>query len=458
MSSLVKQMCALKCRIKVDIEEGAIYAVEMDDNDVEDVIDSVNEAFDILAVDIIPTVEIPEPVITEDSFKIAKIEFSNPKVEEQVNKLMRTIAWAMYSNKAPVNDICQFLMSIGREIRMTYSPYDQIKFKIGDVVACDYGNHHSGEVSGVHVHAVVCDIDDEGLVYAAPITKARIGGNPQKYMRFEAKTDVDYIESKFAGGTVLLRKGGYIRPERIQSVVGVARPDFFQKLLAVLPKAINFSRVDYAEELAERHGDVQNDDHLLEFVTGLPAGEVLTEEVNEIPAEETPVEGMNETPAEEGHVDGVNETLTEEVPVDGENETPAEETPVERVEKHHASNKKLSAEEYLATLVGSSLEALDKSKPEEEQIDMFLDSIGLPKNERIIKQSFIAACEVMKVDYEHIINYLHNTTLGKVREDLIKATMREEFKKWIANYPEAKEKYPKISFIALLKVFAKKKR
>ena len=31
-------------------------------------------------------------------------------------------------------------------------------------------------------------------------------------------------------------------------------------------------------------------------------------------------------------------------------------------------------------------------------------------------------------------------------------------KKWIANYPEAKEKYPKISFIALLKVFAKKMR
>ena len=45
MSSLVKQMCALKCRIKVDTHEGDLSIEGMDDNNVENVIDSIDEAF-----------------------------------------------------------------------------------------------------------------------------------------------------------------------------------------------------------------------------------------------------------------------------------------------------------------------------------------------------------------------------------------------------------------------------
>ena len=499
MSSLVKQMCALKCRIKVDAQEGDLSIVGMDDNSIENVIDSIDEAFNIVGVDIVPTVEVPEPVVTEESLEIAKIEFSNVEVEEQVNKLMRIIYWAMYSSKAHSRDICQYLMATGTEIAMKYNPREVPKFSVGDVVVCNYGNHLSGEISGGHVHAIVCDVDEEGMIYAAPITKAKLDGDLQKYLPFEAKVDVDYTVSRYTGGTVLLKKGGYIRPERIQDVVGTARPEFFNKLLAILPTTIQFSHDDYAEKLSEKYGDVDNDDNMLfdglgeipgeetsgESVSEAPAEETSGESVTEAPAEETAGESVSETPAEETSGESVTEAPAEETSGESTTETPVEEgsgestaeTPVEEssgesteesptsdsstedVNEDKPSNntKKPSAEDYVAELLASSLASLDKSKPVVEQIDMFLNGIGFQTNEKIIKQSFVAACEVKKVGYESIILELRNV-YPKIREEIIKATMREEFKKWLTMYPEAKEKYPKISFMVLLKVFAKKMR
>lgn len=438
MSSLVKQMCALKCRIKVDAHEGDISIEGMDDNNVENVIDSIDEVFNIVGVDIVPAVEIPEPeehVVTAESLEIAKIAFSNKEVEDQVNKLMRVIYWAMYSSKAPPRDICQYLMSTGTEIAMKYNPREVADFSIGDIVVCNYGNHLSGEISGGHVHAVVCDIDEDGTLYAAPITKAKLEGNRLKYLPFEANLDVDYTVSRYTGGTILLKKGGYIRPERIQEVVGKVRPELFEKLLAVLPDTVRFSHNGYAEKLSEKYGDVDNDDNMLLDDTDEIIGAVNSDEV----ATETPVG------------DVVNETLEEE--------TSASDSSNEDMNEGKSSNdtKKPSAEDYVAELLASSLANLDKSKPVEEQIEMFLNGIGFQTNEKIIRQSFVAACEVKKVGYESIILELRNV-YPKINEEIIKTTMRKEFKKWLTLYPEAKEKYPKISFMVLLKVFVRKMR
>lgn len=452
MSSLVKQMCALKYRIKVDTHEGDLSIDGMDDNSIENIIDSIDEAFNIVGVDIVPTVDIPEPeepIVTAESLEIAKIKFSNKEVEDHVNKLMRVIYWAMYSNKAHSRDICQYLMATGTEIAMKYNPREVVDFSIGDIVVCNYGNHLSGEISGGHVHSVVCDIDEDGTFYAAPITKAKLEGDQQKYLPFKANLDVDYTVSRYTGGTILLKKGGYIRPERIQEVVGKARPEFFSKLLAALPDTVRFSHSDYAEKLSEKYGDVDNDDSMLFDDTDEILGAVTSEGISD--------EGVTETPAEETSGESTSETPVEEVSGEGTEESPTSNSSTEDVNEDKPSNntKKPSAEDYVAELLASSLSSLDKSKPVVEQIDMFLNGIGFQNNEKIIKQSFVAACEVKKVGYESIILELRNV-YPKIKEEIIKATMREEFKKWLTMYPEAKEKYPKISFMVLLKVFAKK--
>lgn len=44
----------------------------------------------------------------------------------------------------------------------------------------------------------------------------------------------------------------------------------------------------------------------------------------------------------------------------------------------------------------------------------------------------------------------------EVNEDVIKATLKENFKKWLEQYPELAKKCPKMSLMSVLKVFAKK--
>ena len=452
MSSLVKQMCGLKCRIKVDIHEGHLSIEGMDDNNVENVIDSIGEAFNVVGVDIVPTVEIPEPkepVVTAESLEIAKIEFYNKEVEDQANKLMRIIYWAMYSNKAHPRDICQYLMAAGTEIAMKYNTREVVNFSIGDIVICNYGNHLGGEISGRYVHSVVCDIDEDGTFYAAPITKSKLKGEQQRYLPIEANLDVDYTVPRYTGGTILLKKGGYIRPERIQEVVGKVRPEFFSKLLAAILDTVRFSHSDYAEKLSEKYGDVDNDDRMLLDDTDEILGVVTSEEASD--------EVVTETSVEETSGDAVTETLAEEKSGKVVGDTSISDSSNEDMNEGRSPNgtKRPSAEDYISKLLASSLASLDKSKHIEQQIDMFLNDIGFQTNEKIIKLSFAAACKVKKIGYESIIFELHHV-YPTLRQEIIKATMREEFKKWLTLYPEIKEKYATISFMALLKVFARK--
>ena len=76
-------------------------------------------------------------------------------------------------------------------------------------------------------------------------------------------------------------------------------------------------------------------------------------------------------------------------------------------------------------------------------------------NERMVKQSFVIACDIKKITYENVILELHNVN-PEVNEDIIKATLKENFKKWLEQYPELAKKCPKMSLMSVLKVFAKR--
>jgi len=415
MSSLVKQMCALRYRIKVDAESGNISIEGMNNSDVENVIDSINEAFNIVGVDIIPNIEIPEQetsstieekeaLVTAESLEFAKINFFDQEVEEQANKLMRVIYWHMYNNKASSADICKYLKSVGAEIKMKYEPQELPKIFIGDIVVCNYGNHPNGEISGGYVHAIVCDIDEEGMIYAVPITKIKFNEVPNKYLPFENKSDVFYTEPNLTGGTLLLKRGAYISSQRIWKTVGTARTEFFDKLLKTLPETVCFSHYDMENEDAANQGEVEL---------------VSSEDEEEIPSDNSSIQNISKC-------------------------------------KPSNDTKKTSAEDFIAELLSDSLEMLDKSMPIEENVDKFIKGIGFDTKGEIVKQAFINACKVDKISYESILPKLVEL-FPNIREEIIKASLKEEFNNWAQRHPEIKEKYPKISFMALLKVFVKNK-
>ena len=192
---------------------------------------------------------------------------------------------------------------------------------------------------------------------------------------------------------------------------------------------LKFECSDYAKDMADRLGDLQDDDKLLEF-----------DNVEENIDSNTDSAQDN---SEENTDTNVSENFTEKI-----------DTEPLKEKSDSSTRKKISEEEFLSNLVADALQMIDKSKEIPEQVDTFLENIGFSANDKIIKQAFIAACNVEKIDVTSIVTALTHD-FPTIRMEFMKTRMREEFKKWISNYPEAKEKYPKLSFMVLLKVFAR---
>ena len=125
-------------------------------------------------------------------------------------------------------------------------------------------------------------------------------------------------------------------------------------------------------------------------------------------------------------------------------------------------SKKDSMENYLAEFLKEYLEKIDSSKEIRPQIITFLRDIGFTKIENenhAHNKIIIDAMEASwgpwhTITISKIATYMHKN-LG-IKEDYMIKVMKDEFKEWIENYPEIKEKYPRMSFVVLLKVLSKK--
>lgn len=179
--------------------------------------------------------------IINDADDLKYLRFNDVIANYNMFRLHKAIFNAIHHGFATPEDIWKFLLAARREIVITYNPPETIDFAIGDVVLCNYGTHVDGEVSGSHVASIVCDISDDGTAYVIPITKHIFPADKTKYLPVEVGSDIVYDDPNFAGGTLLLQKGKYVRAERFTKVIGKTSPEFLCKLLSILPVVYDFS-------------------------------------------------------------------------------------------------------------------------------------------------------------------------------------------------------------------------
>ncbi len=412
--ALVKEVNKIACRLQIDIENGFVTAENIDDTMIDTVIELVDNYYTLLGVDIDNSLETnttvsiaeetmdvlvqaendskPKATASEDDLIIKKVEFENEYVEQIINKFLRTAYWAMFKKNVPEKEIGDFIYTSMSEISMRYNNKDSIPFSVGDVVDCNYGTHLAGEINGNHVAAIVCKISDTGMVYLVPITKIQQNPTSHSYLTFTVPNDIIYDTRDYVGGTALLDKGKYVSSERFNEVIGKTSPEFLAKVLHQLATTFDFTDAN----LTEKQQEAEN---------------VTTKNV------------FSESTA----------TIVETKP----------------------TGKSSNVENALLEVVGYAFDKLTPSKKVEEQIDSFLTDIGMSINERMVKQSFVIACDIKKITYENVILELHNVN-PEVNEDVIKATLKENFKKWLEQYPELAKKCPKMSLMSVLKIFAKK--
>ena len=243
-STLLKQMCQLQCRIRVDMKQGEINIFNMDDNSVEGIIDAISEVFDFEAINIVPnSVESSEVVTSTFSSSLVSntTETSNSVIEMRLNDLTNQIRQIMNNSKVSPRIICQYIETTMSELKMRFESREKVSFKVGDIVACNYGTHLLQEVSGVNIHSLVCSIDDTGMAFVLPITKKLKQRDDSKYIPVWGNEHINYFSSVYTGGTLLINRGKYVNPSRFTEVVGTAKPNFMDEVLKLLPAVTTFS-------------------------------------------------------------------------------------------------------------------------------------------------------------------------------------------------------------------------
>ncbi len=472
ISGLIKAINKIACQLKLDIENGFVVAENVDESTIDVVIDLINNYYTLLGIDIdnsvkndvnvanddekvavstqkesVSTPKTLEPQ-SEDDLIIRKVEFKNEYIEQLINKLPRTISWAMFKNNATGNEISHFIFSTISEISMNYNNTACIPVSIGDVVDCNYGTHLPKEINGAHVSAIVCDISF-GMVYLVPITKQLDNLVSRSFIKFTVPNDIIYDEKDYVNGTVLLDKGRYLRPERLNQIIGKTTPEFLAKVLHQLSTTF-----DFADKIAENGIKPTNCKTTTDKTITPEVDETTTAGTTSPEVDETTTTGTTSPEADKPTIAGSSDNGEQQPTVIVSSEAKPEEI-ISQIATVSTTQKVSNVEKALLESFGSAFDKLDPSKPIQEQIDSFITDIGIPTGEKMLRKTFVIAYDIKKITYENVILELHKM-YPTVNEDIIKASLKESFKKWLEQYPELAEKCPKLSLMSVLKAFAKR--
>lgn len=482
ISPLLKAVTKIKCKLYLDVENGYVTVENVHDDLIDPVIDLINEYYVLLGVEVdnlvdeesteedtvlsivefppegttepsdnrevvsvtefseehpegceVPTEELqgeesgerevvsievfpPEQKVvgpqSEDNLIVKKIEFQNPAIEAAMNKLLRTAYWAMYKQCGNEKEIVNHIWTAIREMSLKYTNPNIIEFSVGDVVDCYFGTHLPREINGSHVLGIVLDITADKMVYIVPITKATEDIDAKVYITFHRDVDVDYYYEQYYGGTALLDKGRYLRAERLQTVVGKAKPNFLYDLVTMLPKAR-----DYSANFEHLFEDIEDTDPEIIFEDESEASEPILAEESSASVETTNPET---TPAEV-----VSSTLP----------------------------KGQTAEDVILVVVGDALKQIEVGGSILGNTRTFLEAIGMPTDNPLINEAFLASTSIKRITYENIIAEVMKTN-SELTEDVVKDGLKEAFRSWTASKPELAP-YNRLAITSLLKLFAK---
>lgn len=417
--ALTKEVNNLTCRIQIDIENGFVIAQEIDEVQIDTVIELINKYYSILSVDIDNTLQTEqkntadfkqeklEPKSEEDLI-IEKVKFKNEHIEEIVNKLLKTVGWAIEKRNIPEKEIGEFIWTAINEISFKYGKNDIVPFEVGDVVDCNFGAHPNEEINGYHIPAIVCDTSYNNLVYVVPIGKTHGVMEAKNSLEYTTPTDISFDD--FANGKVLLYKGRYVIKERIHKVIGQTSSNFFEQVLSKLPSIFNFTK----------------------------AGETNCIKAVTMKLDENTTIKTLGNEEEEDTTEIIVESLSSK-----------EQT---KSEKPNVNN-----EEILLQTFDKAFSQLDQEKNIQEKIDIFLEEIGMPRDNQLLKKSFNVVYNMTptKINYATIAKELQKENQELTTDNII-SSLKKEFKNWLKQNSNLEEKCYRVSLVYLWKAFAKK--
>lgn len=416
--SLLKEVNKISCRIQIDLENGFVAVENVDDTMIDSVIKLIEQYYTILNVMIDNTSD--ESTSVETSQSVTAVD--EPKSEATVEET------AEPENKPTV---------VGPQ-----SEDDLIIQKV------EFENEYVENLINRFIRTAYW------AMYRMNVPEKEIGefiwnSINEISMRYNKKESIEYSVGDIVDCNYGIHLPGEINGCHVSAIVcnitngGMAYLVPFIKVRGNLT-SLSYLTFDVPSDV------VYNNDYHTGGVALLDKGKYLrAERFHEVIGKATPeffakvLKQLSTTFDLTGNT-VMTDDDTESTPVDADNSKPKK-----------AAKKVGGEESALLDIIGESLKKLDPTKKVEEQVDDFLTDIGMTTSERMVTQSFVVACDIKKINYENVIFELHSK-FPKVKEGIIKSILKENFKKWLDLHPELVESCPKISLMAVLKVFAKR--
>lgn len=241
---VIKEVKTLGCKISINQKDCQIVVDDLSDEEIGKVFKFIQQYYSI------SNTSIEESAINK--------YIANKHVDENISSLLRTLNWAMFKKNVSEKELGRLILSLKTSISMKYHGFEKVKFSTGDIVECCYGTNLTGEISGGHTQAIVCNINKNGMPYLVPITKELEECNitSEFYIIFRSKVDVEYYDSNYLGGAIILDKGKYLAPERVIKVVGRVHYNLLAKVFDRIPSTFDFR--NNIEQLANYNNTDKN--------------------------------------------------------------------------------------------------------------------------------------------------------------------------------------------------------
>lgn len=319
--------------------------------------------------------------------------------------------------------ITRLITLIRQELSLKFYSKESPNVSIGDIVTCNLGIGLREEISGPQVCSLVCSQESTGQLFVLPVVKHVTNNKP--CIKLTRGDNVTYSDDYYNGGYILLTRGMYINPLRVNGIVGKASDDLLIQVLFELPHHYDFTHIFTR--------DIDDD--------SIPEIDNLDIEASE---EVTHVDTMLMSAA--------NENVVE---VASENEISTEEVIEENTIK---VTKKPSLEELLLqTFPEAFAELKNTSGDDQERIEKFMQAINMPTTRASLLYSFHVGLTIKTPEYLYIADEIfikYGLFKHSTRTERVKA-LKKFFNDWVKQYPIIKKYYPNVSLPALLRIFKK---
>lgn len=251
----IKSLNNISCKCHMDIGSKTITVEDALETDVDTVFTLANDNFTIIEFDVDNMNSSLETKLDKTvdnhgkSETHQKYEYSSASVTKSMNSLAMCIQNRLTQGEE-TSYLTSRINSLENELNYCSMTKSKVQVSVGDLVLVDFGFHLPGEICGSRVLCIVCDVQNNSMVYVVPVYKKDKYRYPMHWYMELSEADVNMNEGyRLIAQMAMLSMSRYVSARRINAVIGKVNSQKYTAILRRLIKTFNFTRAETEDSL-----------------------------------------------------------------------------------------------------------------------------------------------------------------------------------------------------------------